>query len=249
METHSEFRPNSFGTLTYFDRVSGEVLLPVAPIWFYDDFLGAGHTVIPTAPAAGSNWCSKLVKTAGTVTVGAVANGANGQIQIAIDATSEKQDAVLYCADQRAYSGAAGLVYETRIQLPVIPTAGTKAVFGMAAAWADGPNNIAEYLRFAVNGSGALLCESQDGTTQLSVASGVTIATTGEWHILRIDASDPTSVRFFVDGQQVASTQVFPFAAAGAAAALQPYASVYKAAGASVGSVALDFVSISSNRG
>lgn len=234
------------GTPFEYDPVSGEYVNYGSPVYFYDDFMGAGHTVIPTSASAGANWGSKIVKTSGTVTVAAVANA--GIVQLATDATSEKQDAVFYCLDQRAYTANLALVYETRIQLPVIPTSGTKAVFGVAAAWADGQNNIAQYLRFAVSGSGTLLCESQDGTTQLSVSTGITISTTTEWHILRIDASDVTNVKFFVDGNQVCASTAFPFAATGANAQVQPYASVYKASGTSVGTVSLDYVAIGQNR-
>jgi len=230
------------------DTTTGEVVGVNNPVYFYDDFQGAGHTSIPTSVSSGAFWCSKIVKTAGTVTVSAVANGPNGQIALATDATSEKQDAVLYTADQRAYSVATGLQFETRVQLGVIPTSGTKAVFGVAAAWADGPNNIAQYLRFAVNGNGQILCESQDGSTQLSVNSGVTVATTTEWHILRIDATDPTNIGFYIDGNQVATSTTFPFAATGANAQVQPYSSVYKASGTSVGTVNLDYVAIWQNR-
>ena len=236
------------GMPVVYDPQTGEVVNASAPVFFYDDFLGAGHTAIPTTVSSGSNWCAKIVKSAGNVTVGAVANGQTGQVALVTDATNEKQDAVLYCFDQRAYTVNIGLVYETRIQLGTIPTTGTKAVFGIAAAWADGQNNIAQYLRFAVNGNGTLLCETQDGTTQLSVSSGVTIGTNSEWHVLRIDASDVTSIKFFIDGNPVATSTTFPFAATGANAQVQPYASVYKVSGTSVGTVNLDYVAIWQNR-
>ena len=230
--------------ITY-DAVTGEVTMYDGPIWFYDDFMGAGHTSIPTTVSAGSTWCAKLVKTGGNPQVGAPVNA--GVVQVALDATSEKQDAVLYCFDQRCYSGANGLGYETRLQIPVLPTSGTKCVFGMAAAWADGPDNIAAYLRFAVNGNGLILAESYDGTTRLSVSTGVTVQTTSEWHVLRLDASDPTSAKFFIDGNPVCATTTFPFAATGLAAQMQPYASAYKASGTSVGTFQLDYVQITQN--
>lgn len=230
---------------TFTDPTTGEVVGVTNPVYFYDDFMGAGHLSIPTSVTAGANWCSKIVGAA-PPTVGALANA--GVIQIATSATSEKEDAVLYCLDQRAYTVNLGLQFETRVQLPVIPTAGTKAVFGVAGAWADGQNNIAQYLRFAVNGNGQILCESQDGTTQLSVNSGVTVATTTEWHILRIDATDVTNVGFYIDGVQVCTTTTFPFAATSAAAQVQPYSSVYKASGTSVGTVAIDYVALWQNR-
>jgi len=238
----------SAGIPTFTDITTGEIVGVTNPVFFYDDFQGAGHTSIPTTVSSGANWCAKIVKTSGTVTVSAVANGANGQVALITDSTAEKQDAVLYTADQRAFTVTNGLQFETRVQLGVIPTSGTKAVFGVAAAWADGPNNIAQYLRFAVNGNGQLLAESKDGTTTLSVDTGVTISTTAEWHILRIDATDVTNVLFFADGVQVASNTTFPFAATGANAQVQPYAAVYKASGASVGTINIDYYALWQNR-
>lgn len=230
------------GVLHFINKVTGEHVFPMADLMFEDDFIGAAPAAFPTAATAGTLWVKKIVKTAGTVTVGAVANGAGGQAQLATDATSEKQDAVLYFADNRGIDVSKIGGFEARVQLGVIPTAGTKAVCGVAANWADGPDTITQYLRFAVNGNGTLLVESQDGVTQTSVSSGVTVATTTEWHLLRIDWSDPTNVQFFIDGARVVTASPVAFAATGANAVLQPYASAYKASGTSVGTVNIDFL-------
>jgi hypothetical protein len=237
----------SFGILTFFDPTSGEIMDQMAPITFYDDFLGAGHTAIPSVATAGAYWGSKIVNTAGTVTVDAVANGANGQVALVTDATNEAQEAVLYCLDERAFNAAAALVYETRIQCGAIPTGGTQAVVGMATAWVAAQAETA-YLRFALNGNGHLLAQCYDGTNTFSVDTGIVVATTTEWRLLRIDASDPTNVLFYVDGDWVCRSTIFTFGATGTAAQMQPFASVAKASGTSVGTLNIDFISIASGR-
>lgn len=229
-----------------YDPITGEITMSSAPVWFYDDFGGAGHLAIPTSVSAGSNWCAKLVKTSGSPSVGAIVN--LGAVKIALDATNEIQDAVLYTADQLAYQGTQGLGFETRLQMTTTPTAGTKATAGMqSASSGSGPTGIAAYLRFSLTGNGQLLAESYDGVTQLSVNTGITIATNTEWHILRVDASDVTNVKFYVDGNQVCTTTTFPFAATGALAQLQPMAEVYKTAGTSVGALTLDYIQVTQN--
>jgi len=147
---------SSMTTMLTIDSATGEVVSVVNPIFFYDDFMGAGHLSIPTTVSSGSNWCAKIVKTAGNVTVGALAHA--GIIQLATDATPS------------------------------------------------------------------------------------------EWHILRIDATDVTSVKFTVDGNQVCSGTVFPFAATGANAQVQPFFAVTKVSGTSVGMVNLDYAALWQNR-
>jgi hypothetical protein len=68
------------------------------------------------------------------------------------------------------------------------------------------------------------------------------------FHIFRIDATDPTNVRFFIDGVEVSTSGQMSFAATGANAILQPYFSVYKASGVGVGTFDLDMVQLGMNR-
>jgi hypothetical protein len=235
--------------LIYSDDVTGEILLPVVAIVFDDEFIGPGHLSPPTAATPGYPWIAKTVKTAGTPSVGAVANGAGGQMKLAIDATSEKQEASLYMSDQLVFDATKLALYQTRIQLPVLPTAGTEMVFGLGSAWIDGPDNQARYARFTLRGNGTLLCELLDGVNgAVSISSGLTITTTAEWHELAIDFSNINAVQFYIDGNLVSLGTAVPFAGTGGNAILQAYHSVYKSAGASVGSAVLDFVSVSANR-
>lgn len=244
MTTRSE--QDAAGSLrAFYDDQSGERLALFQPVVFVDDFIGAA-TTIPTAATAGVPFIAKLVKSAGTPTLAGVADAAGGVVEGALDNTAEKQEATLYFGDQLQFDVTKGVIFEARVNLAVLPSAaGVEAVFGLQSAWADGPDNATEYLRFQANGSGAINAQAEDGTTTTSDASGVTVVA-GTWHIFRIDATDPTNVLFFIDGVEVASG--VSFAATGAAAILQPYMSVYKAAGAGVATFQVDYVKIGNGR-
>jgi len=239
------------GVQQFFDDAqSYETVERMSGLRFIDDFVGAGSQVIPAVGSAvgGFPWVKKLVQTAGVPAVAGVANAAGGVLQCAIDATSEKQEATLYWGDSKGLDVTKGFVIEFRANLHVLPSvAGVEAVFGVSSNWIDGPDNAAEYLEFGANGSGAISLRSQDGTTQKSIASGFSAIADG-WHVYRIDANNLADIRYFIDGSQVSQANTIGFAATGASAILQPYASVYKPSGAGVGTLQVDYVKAFANR-
>jgi hypothetical protein len=231
------------------DAANFEFMARFAALQYRDDFIGAGSQVIPAAGSAenGADWVKKIVGT-GPPTVAAVANAAGGQIACALTATSEKQDAALYWDDKKAIDVTKGAVFEARFQLSVLPSAaGVQAVVGLASNWIDGPDNNTCYLQIGATANGALLARSFDGTTTKSVAAGVTLLTT-DWAILRIDATDVTDVKMFINGVQVTATGLINFAATGSLAVLQPYVGMYKPSGTGVGTLTLDYVKAWMNR-
>jgi hypothetical protein len=230
--------------LAFISDVSFETIVRYSPIAFDDDFVGSGHTAVPTTATAGYPWIKKLVKTGGTPAVSAVANLGGGVMSALIDATSEKQEATLYYGDQLQFDVSKGVVFEARVAFHTIPTGVAEIVFGLQSAWADGPDTATYYLDFQASASGAINCRSKDGVNTTSDASSVTLVADA-YHVFQIDASDPTNVLFFIDGTRVglAPPATRSFAATGASAILQPYMSVYKASGTGVGEVRADYLS------
>src|SRR5215813_8173769 len=110
------------GVLNLYDQVTYETVMPMSPILFEDDFLGIGELTIPTSAVNGCPWISKIVGS-GPPTVGGVASAIGGQVSQALTATSEKEDAVLYWGDQKGLDVTKGFVYESRVQLLVLPSA------------------------------------------------------------------------------------------------------------------------------
>lgn len=245
MTTRSKY---TGGRLDFIDSATHERVLPVAPVLFYDDFLGA-PTVVPAAgsPESGMLWCKKIVGAA-PPTVAGVANAIGGQVACTLTSTSEKQDAALYWNDQKGIDVTKGAIFEARFQLSVLPSAaGVQAVVGLASNWIDGPDNNTCYLEIGATASGALLIRSFDGTTTVSAAANVTLLAT-DWAIVRIDATDPTDVKMFANGAQVTTTGQINFAATGTLAVLQPYAAMYKPTGVGVGTLTVDYVRAWGNR-
>src|SRR5581483_5939368 len=218
-------RLNGGNQLEFHDQTTQELTWIASPLYFDDDFIGAGHTAgIPAAgaPAAGYPWVKKIVGVA-PPTVALISNSGGGQVSCTLAATSEKEDAALYWNDSLSLDVTKGLVWQARVALSVLPSvAGVQAVWGMGSAWIDGPNNRSFYLSFGVSGNGNVLMQSQDGVTQNAIASGVTV-NAGDFHNYRIDATDVTDIKFFIDGVRVSGNNQIAFAATGANAILQAY--------------------------
>ena len=234
----------------FYDQNTFETVARFQPVFWEDDFLGAGHTAgIPAAgsPVAGYGWVKKIVG-AGPPTVGIIANAAGGVAGCVLTSTSEKQDAALYQADQLTWDLTKNLTFEARVALQVLPSvAGVEMVWGLQGVWIDGPDNAARYVRFQVNGSGAINCQAYDGTNTWSIASGVT-AVAGAYRLFRIDVSNVSDIGFFIDGARVNATGSITFTATGANAITQLYASAYKASGTGVGSLYIDAIAAASDR-
>jgi hypothetical protein len=237
MSTKAKYRS---GVLTFYDGSTFESVLPMGACVINDDFL-TPSLVIPAVGAleSGVNWCTKIV---GSPTgVAGVANGLNGTVACALASTSEKEDAELYNGDQLCLSVLQSLVFEARVQLSVLPTGNGQATIGVTGVWADGHDAITYSAFFTARASGELFCDTDDNVTDNNVTSGVTLLTT-DWAILRIDCSDPTSIKFYINGNPVASTTTFGWTASASNSKVQPFIGVYKVSGTGVGTVTVDYV-------
>ncbi|SHJ70481.1 hypothetical protein SAMN05444159_1274 [Bradyrhizobium lablabi] len=251
MSTGSQFRN---GIETFFEKNTFETVMPMSPLMFAEEFIGAGHTAgIPAAgtPSAGYPWVKKIVG-AGLPTVALAPNASGGQVQLALTATSEQQDAVLYWNDNLAIDVTKGTVWEARAALSVPPSAaGVQMVMGLAAAWINGPDNNVKYLEFGCTANNNLLLRSQDGVTQNSIAAsnaGSAITLDTNFHIFRFNCADVTDIGFYFDGNRVNPTGSIAFAATGANAILQPYIAVYKTISTGLATLLVDKVDLWSNR-
>lgn len=230
-----------------YDNATNETINRYTAATIDEDFTGPSFSTIPTTATTGCAWIKKTVLTAGTPSVAPVSNASGGIIRLALDATSEKQEASLYAADVLNWDVTKSAIWEARISNHVLPTGVVEMVFGLQSAWIDGPDNASFYAQFQQSASGVVNFRTKDGVNTLSNASPVTMVVDA-FHIFRIDATDPTNVRFFIDGVEVSTKGQMSFAATGASAVLQPYVSVYKASGVGVGSVDLDMIQVGMNR-
>ncbi len=115
--------------LEFYDSTTHERTLPTAPLVFVDDFIGYEAMLSETGSAG--RW---LVITVGSATAALQADGANGILRCALDATSEAQDSVLYMGDQRQFNLKAHCIFEARIIVTAVPGPGVTGVVGMCGA-------------------------------------------------------------------------------------------------------------------
>ena len=246
MSTKSRY---SNGLLELYEDTTGERVNPTgAPIVIDEDFLYPSLVVNAYgALTVGSLWAKKIVG-AGPPTVAGNANDVNGTLSCTLLVNSEKEDAEISAGDQLVFSALQGLVFEARVNVAVLPTLNGQVSWGMLSAWADGHDNITYGAYFTARAAtgGVIYCDSRDGATSKDVASALTVAA-GDYHIYRIDFSDPTHIRFFIDGAEGPSgggANIFPWAASAANSKLQPFLGCYKASGAGLGTITIDYIRV-----
>ena len=228
------------GILTFFDSQTFERVDNLAPVNFYDDFLGAAINVTDGL------WA---VVDVGDATEALAADTANGVFQLALAATSEAEDAVLYWGDQRGIDVGNKAIVEMRVKLSVLPTTGVCAVWGIATDHNLDKDTVAVNAWFRADASGEVKVETDDTTNNNDdVATGVTVLAT-DWKIYRIDFSDLTDVKFYIDGARVAGGTTFDMSNLTAAEqVVQFYFSLDKASGTGVGTMQIDYVRAWSQR-
>ncbi len=228
------------GRMGFYDERGGhEAVLNIGPVTIYDDFLGA-DLVIPASAESGVYWRKSIVGAA-PPTVAKVANAANGAVQCAMTSASQAQSAFLYAGDQKCLDSAFGLIFEARIKLTVLPTLVGEIVIGLAGNTGV-PDSINYSAWFTADGSGELFCEADNNSSDTSATSGTTLDN-ATWVVLRIDCADEDNVFFYLNGNRVASSTTFKVQGP-----LQPFIGCYKASGAGLGNIQIDYVRILQNR-
>jgi hypothetical protein len=237
------------GILTFFEDSGYETVNPVAPIVFYDDFLNT----MPTIAAAGIEGWTR--KTTGTPTTAALitANQHGGIITMALANTSEKEESGIYFGDALNFNLDKGPIFECRANVSVAPTSQVELYFGLANAYVEGPIAEADagptvHAFFCFDGAMTPTIHTDDASTDNNaVATGVT-CTTGAYNIFRIDCTDVTNVKFYIDGVGVGTGTTFSMANS-SNVMVQPFLIAHKEnAGAGVGTLNVDYVRVWSGR-
>ena len=226
--------------LTFFDSVTQQTTLPLAPVQYMEDFLGK-DTIPP------EKWTYIDVSTAGNTTPILAADVANGVLRLPLDSTSEAQESGVYWNDQRPLVLNQGLVIEMGVSLQTLPTLLGIGVWGLAGNKNAVADTVAESIWFRVDGSGAVTVESDDTVNEQAViATGVTF-TAGQKKIFRIDCTTITDIKFYIDGVPVATGTTFNMGQV-PTLALQPYVHLAKASGAGLGVIDVDYIRVWQHR-
>lgn len=231
MSTKAKYRN---GIEQRYESTTHETVLALAPVTFVDDFLGKA---IDTTHV----WTSHDTSAAGDAAPALVADAANGVLALALDNTNEAQLSGVSWGDNRTLVLNQGLVFEARFRYSTLLTGAAIGVIGLAGDHNATFDSVAESIVFRADGSGAITVETDDGTNETSQVSTGTTLTTSDWIIARIECDDPTSVRFYINGEQVATGTTFNMNAT-PTLALQPYARVSKGAATSVGTMQIDYI-------
>ncbi len=213
---------------------------------FHDDFDVA--TTIPAAAsrANGNAWVKKITGAA-PPTVDYVADGSGGILAHTLTSASQAQDATSYWDDQRCIDLDRVAIFQAYAQLTVLPTGNSIAHLGLADDYAAGFVGTTYNAGFTIAASGVVTANMDDNVTPLAIATGITL-TVSTWYAFRIESLSKASIKFFINGAQVAGTQAFNYGgSAGANSTLQPFIGIGKASGTGVGTLQVDSVDVWQN--
>jgi hypothetical protein len=231
------------GKQVFYDGTTFETLWAGYPVQYVEDFLGA------TGGGPFNGTAVWNVVDVGDATEAIVADASGGQFLLHLVATEEAEDAVLYHGDNKTFDVGNGLIFEARVNMAVSPGIGVCAVFGMAGDHNLDKDSVTEAAWFRFDASLACKVETDDTTNNNDdKATGVT-AVAGTYNIYRIDFTDLTDVKFFIDGERVAASETFDMSNLSAGEQqMQPYFSLDKGAVVGLGDMNIDYVKIFSNR-
>jgi len=243
MSVKANYKDRFGGSLGYYDPSTFETLDILKPIRFVEDFLGAAGG----GPYDGTTVWN--VVDVGDATEAITADSANGVFKLHLAATGEAEDAVLYMNDNKTFDVGSGLIFETRVNVAVNIGTGVTGVFGLAGDHNLAKDSVTEHAWFRLQASNAVLVETDDTTNDNDdVATGVT-AVAGTYNVFRIDFTDLTDVKFYIDGVRVASGTTFDMSNLTAGEQqMQPYFSLDKASGTGLGDLDIDYVKIWQDR-
>ena len=176
--------------------------------------------------ALGAEWSVADTSSAGSPTKAMAAGGYN----MAFSSDAEVQNLCLHLGDVLSCDITKIREVEFRLKFSgATKDTATSLSFGVCSARNDNPDSTAVNAQFRMKAAGTgltLECETDDGTTDTDdVAAGQSLSTSYKTCVISF-ATGLSDVRFFVDGQPVATSQTFSMAAA--TGGVQPFVQLQK---------------------
>jgi hypothetical protein len=216
------------------------------------DFRGADAP--PAVASRQGTWCSKITAAAGSPTIKSVSGGT---LDLALDATSEVQNLCLYQGDILPFKIQDLIRLEIVASVSASLDASVSAAFGLAAARHDTLDSVTAHSWFRLQGSNALLVETDDGTNDNDdKATGITMGTALKRFAIDFTGvqtrqlpssslGNRANVAFFADNsggdlRRVADTTLFDMSNYSATSGLQLFAQIQKTAGTAVGTLSIE---------
>lgn len=197
-------------------------------VLYEDLFIGARVYSATATSNAGHNWHLTDTSSAGAPTCATVATGRGVAIDLA--STTEVENMCLDHEDVLAFDidNIIDIVFDVEMNQATADTA-TSLAFGLSSERNDAIDTIAEAALFRVIGSGSttlVVVETDDGTTNNDdVATGVALINVNKQFKISF-AAGTSDVRFFIDGQPVATGTTFDMS--GYTGGLQPMVQLQK---------------------
>jgi len=202
-----------------------------------DDFMG-GATIAATVGEG--MWKITDTSSAGTPTYTKDAAAHGGAVTLAFDSQSEVQNVCLDFGDKLQLDIDQLVDVEFRIKTVAALDSATTLVFGLQTGRNDNTDSTTNNAQFKLVGSNAVVVETDDGTTDNDdKATGKTLVDSYKRFVISF-AAGKSDVRFFIDGDRVASATTFDMSAA--TGQLQPFVQIQKTADTNTDSVTIDYI-------
>lgn len=213
-------------------------------IEFTDDFLG-GATIAATVGEG--NWKITDTSSAGTPTYTKDASSNGGAVTLAFDNTNEVQNICLDFGDKLQFDVDSIIEAEFRVKVSTASfTAANTLAFGLQSGRNDDTDATTYNAQFKLAGSNSVVCESDDSATDNDdKATGKTLSTTYKKFLISF-ANGKSDVRFYIDGERVASSTTFTLATM--TTSFQPFVQLSKTASTNTDSVTIDYVRVKCRR-
>ena len=208
----------------------------------------AGHRVYSGTPGSnvGHNWLIADTSSSGTPTYVPVDGSLNGAIAIDFDNTSEIQNVCLYHADELwiDIDEVREVIWRVKMNQAALDST-SQLAFGVTSDRNAAIDSIADAALFRVIGADdttAVVVETDDGTTNNDdVATGQTLINVEKEFVISF-AAGKSDVRFFINGQPVATGTTFDMSAY--SGALQPFLQLQKTADTNTDGVTVSYVEV-----
>lgn len=211
---------------------------------FYDDFNGTVAT-LPASADPATPWLVDDTSSAGTP----VYTKGTSVATLTLASNSEVENVCLHFGDALDFDIDSIMRVEMRVRLGVTFTTGSELIFGVGSARNDTTDSVAAHAWFKMVGADsttAVVVESDDSVNDNNdIATGKALGTTFKRFVIDF-AGGKSNVKFYIDGERVASATTFNMS--NYSAGLQPIVQLQKAANTNVDSVIVDYIKVISRR-
>ena len=208
---------------------------------YEDDFIGTVAT-FPTSADPATPWLVDDTSSAGTPTY---TTGTSVAV-LTLASTEEVENVCLHHGDALSFD--IDLIQSIEFAAKTVATldSATTIVMGVGSARADDPDTVAANAFFKLAGSNAIVCESDDGTNDNDdKATGLSLVATYRRFLIDFTGGK-SNVKFYIDGQRVASSTTFDMS--NYSAGLQPIFQIQKTSDTNTDSLTIDYVRVTCKR-